>query len=49
MGTTQECSVLFYMNLGSNTPQNSMYTATYLPSQKPSKTSNTNRILLENP
>ena len=37
MGTTQGSYVLFWTNPGSSTPQNSSCTATYLPSQKPSK------------
>ena len=37
MGTTQECYMPFWTNIGSNTSQNSNCTATYLPSHKPSK------------
>ena len=35
--TTQECCEQYWTSPGSNTPQNSSYTATYLPSQKISK------------
>ena len=37
MGTTLVCFMQFWTNPGSSTPQNSTCTATYLPSQKPSK------------
>ena len=33
----QEYYKLYWTNPGSNIPQNSIYTVTYLPSQKPSK------------
>ena len=37
MRPTQDCYVLFWINTGSNKPQNSNCTATYLQSYKPSK------------
>ena len=37
MVTTQECYEQYWTSPGGNTPQNSSYTATYLPSWKLSK------------